>query len=320
MLNRKVPWPLEIQKQIIHPIAKLQRKQKSLKTKNRISNDLKDELLAAIRIILPAGKEVQEIYNSDFKVSMKGRNDPLTEADLKANTMIISYLEKEFPDDEILSEETHDNLKRLKKKRVWIIDPIDGTREFVAKNPEYAISIGLSIGHVSLLGVIFNPATGELFAGISGQGICYLKIGPDFQINSEEIVLSKLIDQVVPGTENQLIISRSEFESGLFDKNPFWKKNFRLRPIGSIAYKLGLVASGQAPLTVSLKPKNEWDICAGVALIDASGGISVDVPDFSEFVFNLKSTRREGVISGNRESVRNLIEKFPDILHDSYHA
>ncbi len=255
------------------------------------------------KIVLLAGKIVNEIYRSDFAVTLKGKDDPLTEADTEANRIITEEIKKKYPEDGILSEEFADDLLRLNCKRTWIIDPIDGTREFVKKRNEFCISVGLCENHKAVAGIILNPATFELFLGIVGGGVYYKKLDSDLQFDFSEIKFEKMVIREID--KKEIVVSRSEYNAGLFDKDEFWKNEFRLKPIGSIAYKLALVALGFFPLTVSLKPKNEWDICAGVSLIEASGKFACD-PAKKPFEFNKPDTIRMGIIAGDAHSLERL--------------
>lgn len=275
------------------------------------------EFQVAISSVLKAGLIVRNIYNSSFEVSWKSKDDPLTEADLLANKEILSHIQEAFPLDGILSEEIADNSDRLTKDRVWILDPIDGTREFVQKNPEFSISLGLAVKGKPVLGVILNPITRELVSGIVGLGISYKILDENLDITLDSIHLKELTfekEKTLPLT----FVSRSEFyKNKLFDENPFWKNTFQISPLGSIAYKLGLTAANKADLCISLKPKNEWDICAGVALVLASGGKAIDLDKQIEIPFNSKSPLQRGILAGNPHLIENLIRSKKDFLKNS---
>lgn len=275
------------------------------------------EFYLAISSVLEAGKIVKSIYDTDFEVSYKKKDDPLTEADLQANKAIIHQIQSVFPKDSILSEEISDNLDRLNNDRVWIIDPIDGTREFVKKNPEFSISLGFSISGKACIGSVLNPITRELFVGIVGQGIAYLVLNEDFSLDQNKIQLAQhnfKEDIAKPFT----YVSRSEFfKYKLFDSNPYWKENFDLKPVGSIAYKLALAAANKGDLALSLKPKSEWDICGGVALIEASGGTAVDLRKQSSLPFNEKSPLQHGILAGNPFLVEKILKERGSFFRES---
>jgi myo-inositol-1(or 4)-monophosphatase len=225
-------------------------------------------------------------------VSLKDNNDILTQADLLANQMIKNKITQYFPDDGWLSEENIDDLSRLKKQRVWIIDPIDGTREFAKLIPEYAISVALVDNGIPMLGVVYNPATNELFFAEKNKG-AYLN---NQKINCAAKTSTPLI----------LLASRSEFNRGEWDAF----SNQDIKIIGSIAYKLALVAAGRADATFSLGPKNEWDIAAGVLIVLEAGGRVTDKA-YAPFVFNQPNPLVNGIVAGSvlaYTTVQNLID------------
>lgn len=275
------------------------------------------EFQLAVFSVLKAGKIVRDIYNSSFEVSWKAKDDPLTEADLLANKEILSHIKESFPDDGILSEEIADNTDRLSKDRVWILDPIDGTREFVQKNPEFSISLGLSYQGKAILGIVFNPITRELISGIVDLGISYLILDETFALDPISISLSKLsFKESIQ--KPSVYVSRSEFQKDkLFDANSFWKESFSMLPIGSIAYKLALTAAGKGDLSISLKPKNEWDICAGVALVEASGGKVIDLFEQTQIQFNSPHHLQKGILAGNPYTIESLVSSHGKFLKDS---
>ena len=181
-----------------------------------------------------------------------------------------------------MSEETADNPARLEKKWLWVVDPIDGTKEFVSGIPEFSISVALVEEGLPVLGVVFNPATDELFVAEKGQGVwCN---GQRVSVSGRDQLAGSLIDA-----------SRSEIKRGEFD--PF-RELVELRITGSIAYKLARVASGQADGTWSRGPKHEWDICAGALLVQEASGVCVDL-DGNAFRFNKSWPKVNGIVADN---------------------
>ncbi|MEN8237637.1 MAG: 3'(2'),5'-bisphosphate nucleotidase CysQ [Actinomycetota bacterium] len=189
--------------------------------------------------------------------TLKSGGDPLTEADLAVDKVLRNILPAEG--EGWLSEETADSSERLNKKRVWIVDPIDGTREFIEGIPEWCISIGLIEDGKPVAGGIHNPATGERITGTVDSGVVYT--GPN------EALGAITLDEASVGA------SRSEMRRGEWDG--YGDSAFTIVPMGSVAYKLALVASGRLDATWTLVPKNEWDLAAGAALLASSGGWGV---------------------------------------------
>lgn len=254
--------------------------------------------------MLEAGKIVLEIYNTDFKVKDKGKNDPVTEADVKAGLHITEYLR--FSNIPVLSEEDSERKDISKLQAAWILDPIDGTREFVHKNPEFAISLGLSVAGKATLGVILNPVTCELIYGVENFGVAYQKfeiLPESYSVSTEN--LTKILNSSEP--VRKALISRNEEKEGLF-RSSMLPPSWEFQAMGSIAYKLGLVAAGKAALSISLKPKNEWDICAGIALVKASGGSDLEIRSGKPYEFQTVSGRGEGLIAGHSSSMIGVWE------------
>jgi myo-inositol-1(or 4)-monophosphatase len=180
-----------------------------------------------------------------------------------------------------LSEETQDRRERLGLERVWVVDPLDGTKEFVAGIPEWCVSVGLVESGVAVAGGIFNPSAGFLALGALGAGC---------RLNGVGVAPSKtaILERAT------ILASRSEIDRGEWDH---WAaSSIHVRPMGSVAYKLARVACGLADATWTLVPKNEWDVAAGVALVNASGGRVVSI-DGTEPRFNQVSPLLPGLIA-----------------------
>lgn len=226
-----------------------------------------------------AGAAILKLSASGFSVTHKVNNDLLTQADLLANDILKHHLTKQFPADGWLSEESADDLARIQCQRVWVVDPIDGTKEYANHIPEYAISVALVENGTPILACVLNPATNELFHAIKGQGAW---------LNNEVIHCDES-----PSSDLLLLASRSEYNRGEWDS---FLHYHRVLPVGSIAYKLGLIAAGRAHATFSLGPKNEWDIAAGMLLVTEAGGIVTDQMRKS-FVFNQVQVKVSGIVA-----------------------
>lgn len=236
----------------------------------------------AIAAARAAGEIIRAIYNTNYTVDYKGTGSPVTVADRNANQKIHELLQGAFPDYGWLSEETADSAARLSCKRVWVVDPMDGTKEFIQKIPEFAVSIGLIEDGVPVVGVVYNPIEDRLFWAARGQGAW---------CNDQRLRVSsttRLADATI-------LNSRSETKRGEWSA---WNTLFRTRPTGSIAYKLALIACAEADATFTLVPKNEWDICAGVLLVEEAGG-AVSHLTGQPVVFNQPKTLLPGLVASN---------------------
>ncbi len=242
------------------------------------------ELDVAVTAARRAAAVIREVYDRpDFAVSMKdGGKGPLTEADLSSDRVLHEVLRAAFPDDAILSEETKDDGLRLAARRVWILDPLDGTREFTLRVPEFVVSIGLVVDGAPVVGVLLNPATGDLFTGVVGEGAT--RNGAPVRVTT------------TPGLDGaRFLVSRSEYEKGWFDA---MKGRAMMDPMGSVAYKIGLVAAGEVDGTFTPQPRNEWDLAGGVACVLAAGGRATD-RNGAPYVFNRPDPLCDGVFVTN---------------------
>ncbi|MCS7223434.1 MAG: 3'(2'),5'-bisphosphate nucleotidase CysQ [Armatimonadetes bacterium] len=248
------------------------------------ARDWSRELEVVREAIWEAGQEILKRFKTPVAIRYKGVDNPVTEADLQSNEILKSKILSHFPNDGWLSEETKDNRDRLKKERVWIVDPMDGTKEFAQGIPEFAISVALTYMREPVVACVHNPATDEMFTAVAGQGA--YKNG-----------VSVRADRVM-GDRPLVLASRSEVARGEWDR---FKSLFRVRPVGSIAYKMALVAGGEADITFSLGTKNEWDVAAGVLLVEEAGGRVFD-SEQKRLQFNKSQTLVSGVIAATMEA------------------
>jgi myo-inositol-1(or 4)-monophosphatase len=251
------------------------------------------ELTILIDAVREAGMAVAAMRHTGVEVTRKANNDTLTQADLLANEILKAKLLTAFPDDGWLSEESVDDVARLRCRRVWVVDPIDGTREYVAGLPEYAVSVALVVGGLVTLACVFNPETNEMFSAQSGSGT-FLN-GKRVQCNQHSH------DRLL------LLASRAEYQRGEWERF----SGDEVKPVGSIAYKLALVAAGCADATFSLGPKSEWDIAAGVLLVVESGGVVMD-KSRRPFVFNQSNVLVNGIIASSSHCARRLTAMIGD--------
>jgi myo-inositol-1(or 4)-monophosphatase len=189
-------------------------------------------------------------------------HDPVTEADAALDAVLRKELVRDG--EGWLSEESVDDLGRLKKSRVWVVDPLDGTREFIAGIPEFCASVAMVEEGRPVAGGIYNPATNETFLGSIQSGVTYN--GKPVNSSQRKSMNGALV-----------LASRSEVKRGEWKR--FEDADFQIRPMGSVAYKLALVSAGLADVTFTLVAKHEWDVAAGIALVESSGGFVSTLDD-----------------------------------------
>ncbi|MDH5719615.1 MAG: 3'(2'),5'-bisphosphate nucleotidase CysQ [Spirochaetia bacterium] len=246
-----------------------------------------------------AGKNLMKFFHSgDYEVQEKSANNPVTEADFTTNKIIIDSIRKHFPEDAILSEEVSKELsrdtmnkQRFSAERVWIIDPLDGTKEFVMGKKEFSVSVGLLDKNEPVLGFIFNPADNHFLCGGKNSGLF---------LNGKEF--NAPLRRNVPVDEMKICISRTEKKGGHFDFLEGIIPDNNIGVIGSVAYKLSLVASGDYDLIISVKPKNEWDIAGGIALFQANEMLLYD-ENYKIIPLNKEDTISNGLIGGLPENI-----------------
>jgi len=251
-------------------------------------------ILVRIREALEAAGATLEAFvpgavASSEKSSGRG---PVTEADHAVNRVLADMLLRDG--EGWLSEESVDDLQRLERTHLWIVDPLDGTLEFISGIPEWCVSIGWIEHGRAVAGGIYNPVTRELFLGSLTTGMTYN--GRPVQASGRNHLTGALV-----------LASRSETKRG--EWNDFQNAPFVVRPTGSVAYKLALVAAGLADATWTLSPKNEWDVAAGVALIESAGGFVRNLEN-SPLTFNRESSLLSGLIAGGP----GLRDEIGDVL------
>ncbi len=224
---------------------------------------LTHELSIAKRIARDAGDILLEIYATDFDVAYKGKANPVTEADTKANAFIVAELRKAFPDDGIVAEESANTSDATGVGRCWYVDPLDGTKEFIAKNGEFAVMLGLTIDGESRLGVVFQPAKDKLYAGIVGEGAT-------LEVGGEERALS-VTDTAEP-KDLRLVVSRSHRADSIDRIVRELGITSEIKS-GSVGLKVGLIAEQTVDLYVHVSDKaSAWDACGPEAILRAAGG------------------------------------------------
>lgn len=244
-----------------------------------------DEALAAARVAL------QPFTPGHVTYRLKADDDPVTAADQAVDDVLRSLLP--VAGEGWLSEETSDSPERLSRNRVWIVDPIDGTREFIKGIPEWCISIGYAVDGEAIAGGICNPATGETIIGGVGHGVWY---------NGEHVSPSN--HPSLRGA--RVLASNSEIRRGEWRA---FEDLVHVVPTGSVAYKLALVAAGRADATWTLVPKNEWDVAAGVALLRGAGCAVMDRRGHA-----LRFNRPDPLLPGVIASTPQLEADIKDLL------
>jgi len=208
---------------------------------------------------------VEKFYCNQTEVTFKSKGNPVTNVDRQAEELAISMLRKEFPDFSYLGEESS-NEEKLTENPTWIIDPIDGTRNFVARIPFFSIVVGLAIGGKIILGINYDPIRKEMFWGVRGKGAF---LGQDkVSVSTKTSLDSCLIGFDLSYSDNGALNSLKVIES-------IWPDMQTARIMGSSALGISYVAAGRLDLYFHHK-LSPWDIAAGILLVDEAGGVISD--------------------------------------------
>lgn len=251
-------------------------------TLRSVDMHLEPEIPTRIRHALEAAvREISPFGGGGVQAEYKSGNQLVTIADRAANRVLRDMLVGDH--EGWLSEESADDFTRLKKRRVWIVDPLDGTRHFVDGIPEWSISVALIEDGQPIAAGVCNPVTQQTFIGSLATGLTCN--GQPCHPTRKESLKGALV-----------LASRNEVERGEWVQ--FKDAPFEVKPVGSVAYKLALVAAGFADATWTLQPKHEWDVAGGVALLRAAGCFVRKFGSTDHLTFNNRATILPNLMAG----------------------
>jgi 3'(2'), 5'-bisphosphate nucleotidase len=275
-------------------------------------SDYQREILVATELARQAGAVLLEHYNSPFLVEQKvnalDELEEVTAADREANELIVGRLQKEFPDDGILAEESTDTERRLEINRVWLIDPMDGTKNFINRDGDFAVQIGLAVGGESVLGVVYQPVRRVLYRAERNGG-AWMEAGDNA---AARLSVSNLTD----ASEMVLASSRSH-RSPRMERvvNTFGFKDETRR--GSVGVKIGLIAEQQADLYLHLSPSTkQWDTCGPEAILAEAGGRLTDLFGQPLRYNGVRVDNRNGIVATNGAAHEMVIENLKPLLRE----
>ena len=252
---------------------------------------MQPELQFALQAAKLAETKILEVYNTAFDVEIKEDNSPVTQADKCADEIIRAILHQAFPEDGFLTEESIDTPERFEKKRIWIVDPVDGTKEFVSRNGEFTTNIALAENGEVVFGLINVPTKGLTYYAIKGKG--------SFRINkdgsTETISVSKRTSALRP--LRSISFFREDEASFMESHKEYFESE--ARPIGA-ALKFCYIAEGNAEFFIRLGTgTKEWDVAAGDLILREAGGFVLE-PTGERFHYNRKDVyNRLGYVMGN---------------------
>ena len=249
---------------------------------------------AVISIAVEAGQEIMEVYKRDFTVEHKEDDSPLTEADKRAHNVIAKGLHEADPETPVISEEgnTVEYEKRKDWESFWLVDPLDGTKEFVKKNDEFTVNIAKIEGQYPVMGVIYVPAQDVLYIGSQSFGAYKVTEVTSKLPLSEELLQQhgEKLSASEPEGDVHVVASRSHMSAeteAFINELKATYSGVDVVSAGS-SLKFCLIAEGNAHFYPRYAPTMEWDTGAGQAIVEAGGGTVVRYEDNERFFYNRK--------------------------------
>jgi 3'(2'), 5'-bisphosphate nucleotidase len=276
-----------------------------------VSKAYDHELRVACDLARQAGAAILEHYEGPLHIKQKNYDDdiePVTQADMIANDLIVTHLKREFPDDGILAEESVDTERRLAKSRVWMVDPLDGTNGFIDGNGDFAVQIGLSEEGQCVLGVVYQPLPGVLYRAVRGAGTWIER--PQFEPAKAQVSDTTSLSAM------RLAASRSHRSprmTKVVEHLGFQEEVQR----GSVGIKIGLLIEQQCDVYIHLSSRTkQWDTCAPEVILTEAGGRLSDLFGYP-LNYNVPDVQnRNGLVASNAVSHETLIEALAPLLHE----
>lgn len=263
----------------------------------------------AMRLAREAGRLALTYYGGDYAVEMKGASDPVTDADKRVNAYLVDAIAEAFPEDGIVAEETQDQSAAGTRARCWYIDPLDGTKEFIAQNGEFSVMLGLVIGDEAALGVVYQPVGDRLYVGVIGDG-AFMETAGEHQ----PLALSE-------GREDglTLVVSRSHRSSHMDAVAAALPITGELKS-GSVGLKLGIIARGDAELYVHFSNRTcVWDSCGPEAILRAAGGVVTDGKG-ERFRYDGRIKNRNGILAGTPAAHRIALPVIREMVDSAVNS
>ena len=274
---------------------------------------LQNELETAIATALLAGKTILKHYASEFETEQKlgvdNRSEPVTIADREASRIIVDGLAAAFPDDGILSEEEIDDLElRISKRRVWIIDPIDGTAGFVKKDGDFGVQIGLAEDGVPIVGVVYLPSHDMLSYAVKGEG--------SFTVNGGSTPVQMKTSDVSVLSDMTLAMSRDHPSLRMARIIEHFGFRGTVRR-GSVGLKVGLIVDRSCDIYVHPSPRTKlWDTCAPQIILEEAGGRFTDLFGYEMRYDRADLQNRNGILATNGAAHSSVVEHLKPLLDE----
>ena len=252
-----------------------------------------------------AGSAALDYRGDDLKVELKPGDEPVTAADRRASEIVTAGLRAGFPDDVVISEESTDDLRRLQARRVWYIDPIDGTKDFIRGLAGFSVMIGLAVDHCPVIGVVYQPVGDRMFW--SDGEAAYVEVGDAEAMPMRVSSVARAVDIRLVASNSHRSKKLDKVKNALGIANEF--------NIGSVGLKLCLIALAERDLYVNTSSYcKAWDTCAPEAILAAAGGAMTDVHG-DGLRYDQKDThRRTGLVASNGHVHAAVIDRLASLF------
>ncbi len=270
----------------------------------------RSEITVATDVARAAGAILLAHYHSPFLVEQKinalHEIEEVTAADREANDLIVRTLLSEFPDDGILAEESKDTEQRLAKERVWLIDPMDGTKNFIQRDGDFAVQIGLAVNGKVVAGVVYQPVRDVLYRAVAGEGAW---------IEAPNQAAARMCVSVRTDPHEMVLASSRSHRSPRMEKVVSaigFKKEVRR---GSVGVKIGLITEQEADIYLHLSPSTkQWDTCAPQIILEEAGGRLTDLFGQPLRYNGVRIDNRNGIVATNGAAHEMVIENLKPLL------
>ena len=274
------------------------------------SGGYEQEMRVALRLARDAGAALLQYYDVPLQIERKidadEHTEPVTQADRAANELIVKGLKREFPEDGILAEESVDTERRLTKRRVWMVDPMDGTNGFIARDGDFAVQIGLAVEGRSVLGVVYQPLPDVLYRAIEGEGAWVERKGFE-------------AERANASAENR--VERMRLAASRTHRSPRMDTVVRSLGIreevqrGSVGIKVGLIIERQCDVYIHLSSRTkQWDTCAPQIILTEAGGRMTDLFGGPLSYNDPDVQNRNGLVASNGAGHASVLEKLAPLL------
>ncbi len=261
---------------------------------SNIGGEIEEDFHLICNVVRAAGVIAMEYFGKDPRSWEKAKGDPVSVADLAINQYLSEQLRDARPDYGWLSEESEDEPDRMRKDRVWVVDPIDGTRAFLRGDSDFAVAVALLQANKPVAGVVFAPATGDFFAAIKGGGA---------QLNGSPIRIEK-----AAGLDGMRMLGEESF----FCSPRLWPipwPAMSFRRINSFALRLAFIADSRCDVAITIRPKADWDLAAADLILSEAGGRCIDEKG-KDIEYNRASPSHPIVVAAASALIEPVLERL----------